>query len=252
MRFLLISDIEGKKLRISPDIVESVDFILLAGDITLGTRSLKLAERVFFRLSAIFPPPLSVYFIPGNHDNPLLSKEQSFYPPNFQLAHNRIFNFLASDSKFPVTLAGFGGASMGIYNNFAFEEREFLQQINALLENGEEKLKSNKLECLKILMVHDPPFNTNLDKTFKGEHVGSKSVRGVILNHQPHICVCGHIHESQGVQKIGNTLVINAGDWRSQKNYGLIEVSVDENVESSYNISVVFPNQKHANFSIEF
>ena len=40
---------------------------------------------------------------------------------------------------------------------------------------------------------------------------GSSAVREFIQEHQPDICLCGHIHESKAEEYIGRTHVINPG-----------------------------------------
>ncbi len=90
-------------------------------------------------------------------------------------------------------------------------EREFLR-----VENYE------NLVC----NFHAPPFDTNLDiapmldkkleqKTIFGtpliDHVGSKAVKGIILEKQPLLSLHGHIHESPGMQRLGKTICLNPG-----------------------------------------
>jgi len=77
-----------------------------------------------------------------------------------------------------------------------------------------------------IFNFHAPPFGTMLDLapeldankkpvTIAGQvnfvHVGSKAVTAAIERYQPLIGLHGHIHESYGHDKIGNTPVINPG-----------------------------------------
>jgi len=40
---------------------------------------------------------------------------------------------------------------------------------------------------------------------------GSQAVRNVIERYQPPLALHGHIHESRGVVKLGNTVCINPG-----------------------------------------
>lgn len=70
-----------------------------------------------------------------------------------------------------------------------------------------------------ITVFHAPPFNTNLDLLYTGEHVGSKSIREFIERAQPELSLHGHIHESPEISgcvtdKIGNTLCINPGSGK--------------------------------------
>lgn len=63
-----------------------------------------------------------------------------------------------------------------------------------------------------IYVIHAPPYNTKLDITSLGEHVGSKAVRKFIKEKQPLITLHGHIHESPGKEMLGKTTAINPGN----------------------------------------
>ncbi|MFZ5563539.1 MAG: metallophosphoesterase family protein [Thermodesulfobacteriota bacterium] len=62
-----------------------------------------------------------------------------------------------------------------------------------------------------VLVSHQPPVNTLCDRLATGDHVGSHAVRKFIETHRPMACFTGHIHESAGMDKIGETPVINPG-----------------------------------------
>jgi len=63
----------------------------------------------------------------------------------------------------------------------------------------------------KILFSHTPPKRTRLDRIRFGLHVGSRAVRE-FLEHTPcDACVCGHIHEAAGTDRVGSCVVINPG-----------------------------------------
>jgi hypothetical protein len=47
-----------------------------------------------------------------------------------------------------------------------------------------------------------------------GTPVGSPAVRAFIEAHAPDVAVVGHIHEGRGVERLGATLVLNAGACR--------------------------------------
>jgi hypothetical protein len=64
------------------------------------------------------------------------------------------------------------------------------------------------ITCDTIIVAHDPPYDC-LDMTYRGEKVGSKSVRKFIKEKQPKFWLCGHIHEDFGVKNIGNIGVFN-------------------------------------------
>ncbi|MSQ47363.1 MAG: hypothetical protein EXR78_03075 [Deltaproteobacteria bacterium] len=66
---------------------------------------------------------------------------------------------------------------------------------------------------LQLMVCHTPPYATALDRLTNGTPVGSSAVRQFIENHQPHLCITGHIHESPGVDFIGRTKILNAGPF---------------------------------------
>lgn len=62
-----------------------------------------------------------------------------------------------------------------------------------------------------ILVSHQPPYQTRSDQVSPEFHVGSKTIRAFIEKDQPLICLCGHIHEGIGKDRIGDTLIVNPG-----------------------------------------
>jgi Icc-related predicted phosphoesterase len=85
-----------------------------------------------------------------------------------------------------------------------------------------------------VFMIHVPPYDSGLDTApildanlrptvtagdvIRGP-VGSRAVRRVIEDFQPLLSVHGHIHESGGERRIGDTLCINPG---SEANAGIL------------------------------
>jgi uncharacterized protein len=75
-----------------------------------------------------------------------------------------------------------------------------------------------------VFNFHAPPYGTGLDEApaldanLRPTHggavmkpVGSTAVREAILKYQPVLSVHGHIHESKGIKKLGQTLAMNPG-----------------------------------------
>lgn len=93
---------------------------------------------------------------------------------------------------------------------------------------------SNNLE--NIFISHNCLYRTKLDIIKKGEqkgnHYGSYLAKKITKELSPRIVICGHIHENQGKQLIGKTLVINPGAARDNK---LAILNIEDN-----NISVRF------------
>ncbi len=62
-----------------------------------------------------------------------------------------------------------------------------------------------------ILVTHSPPIDT-VDHDSSGRIRGSRSIRDCVLNCEPKLVVCGHIHSDWGKQvRLGNSLILNAG-----------------------------------------
>jgi len=66
----------------------------------------------------------------------------------------------------------------------------------------------------RLMICHTPPYDTRLDRLMNGTPVGSPAVRAFIEERAPQVCVVGHIHEGRGVERVGDTLVLNAGALR--------------------------------------
>lgn len=83
-----------------------------------------------------------------------------------------------------------------------------------------------------IYVIHTPPYNTALDITFDGTHIGSEAVCTFIEKHQPHLVLSGHVHESY-VQsgtiqhKIGKTLCYNPGGRHTRKELCAVSIDVE-------------------------
>ena len=62
-----------------------------------------------------------------------------------------------------------------------------------------------------VLAVHSPPRG-HVDVSGAGRHLGSEAVLRAIERTRPRLVLCGHIHESWGMEsRIGPTPVINLG-----------------------------------------
>jgi Icc-related predicted phosphoesterase len=67
-----------------------------------------------------------------------------------------------------------------------------------------------------IFLTHDVPFGRldeirNRKSPAFGEHIGDEFYLSFDKKHQPLLHVCGHMHENQGLEKIGKTIVVNPG-----------------------------------------
>lgn len=84
-------------------------------------------------------------------------------------------------------------------------------ELRAILERGHAAVADAPRH---LMICHTPPFDTRLDRLMNGTPVGSPAVRAFIETRRPQVCVVGHIHEGRGVDRVGDTLVLNAGALR--------------------------------------
>ena len=99
--------------------------------------------------------------------------------------------------------------------------------IKKYLTDGYSKVKDAKW---KIMVCHTPPKDTAIDVIRSGLHVGSSVVRDFIVQYKPDVCISGHIHESRGKDRVGVTVVLNAGMFRDG---WYLEVVIDKGVLSA-------------------
>lgn len=190
-KLLAFSDLHGKleflKFCDTNDLFD-VDCIVFGGDFVNFFSKAKEAKQTLDEVFEFFKD-LPFFFVWGNVDfaqSRALSLDLSKYEklknslglPMY--LHNKIFNV----------------------NNLSIGGSNFL-------ENNE--VVNDSVFNAKLFLSHEPPFATNLDKTFYGTHIGSEFLKKKILINQPKTWICGHVHESKGNIKLGQTNVYNCG-----------------------------------------
>ncbi len=106
-------------------------------------------------------------------------------------------------------------------------EEQLFERLDALAQQVRDPRRA-------IFMIHVPPHDSGLDEAplldenlrptisagdvLRGP-VGSTAVRRIIEKYQPVLSVHGHIHESGGERRIGDTVAINPG---SEANHGIL------------------------------
>ena len=78
-----------------------------------------------------------------------------------------------------------------------------------------------------VLVVHEPPQGI-LDEVPSGRHIGSTRVRDLVDRLHPRVVLCGHVHESPGMERHGNTLVVNCTMGDGKTGGALIELTASE------------------------
>jgi len=204
MRFMLISDIHGSvgaaKSAGKEARKRDVDAILVAGDIThFGTP--EDADRIFSALSG------TIIAVPGNCDPPDIVRS---------MERNSVMDVHGKRSE----LNGICFAGLGASNPLPFSTLFTYSEENILLI-----LDSVAADC-DVLITHTPPAGI-LDRTMFGHSGGSESIRAVVEKYRPALHVFGHIHESPGVERVGDTIFVNAGPAKDG-NAAIIDVEKDE------------------------
>ena len=190
MKILALSDLHGDKIR-AKEMAETaaehkVDLVLLAGDLVDHEGSVEGIVGPFKAKG------LDVGVIPGNHEG---MAEIGFLVDRYGAKNLHGYVFKKGD----VGIFGCG------YGNIGTHQLEESAVFNTL-KKGHEALKDVKK---KIMLTHMHPEDSILSL---GLFPGSEGIRKAIEEFKPDIHICGHMHESEGLEDtIGKTRVINVG-----------------------------------------
>ncbi len=213
MRILALSDIHGAidAVRRIIENESGYDVVVMSGD-AAPYGAPRGAREVLRKISELISPHLLIA-VPGNMDDPEAYEElrDSNENENVRIVHGR------SISVEDIVFVGVGGSPPTPFRT-VFEMNE--DEIARILEQAIHGVESTNL----VLVSHAPPYKTKCDKAVLGLHVGSKAVRSFIEQKKPILCICGHIHESRAVDRIGSTIVVNPGP-AMRGFYAVIEVS---------------------------
>lgn len=186
-----IHDSTGNFARI-PELSQA-DGIIISGDLTNSGGSSQ-AEKV---MQTIEKASLPVYAQIGNMDLPEVNDWLE------RTGHN--IHAQAKELAPGVCIFGIGGSTFTPMSTPSeFSESDYARWLDECWQKA-------KNYPHKILISHNPPKNTVCDDIGGGRHVGSTAVRDFIERGQPDICVCGHIHEGRGMDRIGSTPILNPG-----------------------------------------
>ncbi len=213
MKIISFGDIHedtSNLIKIKPDL-ETADLIVLSGDLT-NCHGRTETKKVLDAIKKYNKHLLAQY---GNMD---IQEADSYLSDESINLHGN--GYIFGD----VGIFGCGASSLTPFHTPS-EISE--ADIERLLTNGYNKVKDAKW---KIMVCHTPPKDTTTDIVRSGMHVGSQTVRDFILKHKPHVCITGHIHESRARDKVGDTIILNAGMFRDGWH---IEVVIDKGVLSA-------------------
>jgi hypothetical protein len=219
MKILAVGDIHGDYQKIIKYLKDNkVDLIIITGDITQFGPA-ELGEEILNEISSFDVPVLA---IPGNCDpESIHSKIENSRAVNI---HGR--SLIIKD----IGVCGFGGSNPTPFNTpLEFEEVQIYDEASKLIKGIAE-------EKISLLVTHAPPYNTKTDLLPSGVHAGSTSIRKIIEEYQPSLNVCGHIHESRGVDRIGKTKIVNPGEI--SKGYGCL-INIDDKEEDPVKVEII-------------
>jgi len=202
MRIYAVSDIHAKPHRLEIVRAQAAslhpDVVVVAGDIINYFHS----EPVLESLNNLPAPVLAVR---GNSDPAFTAKH--FIPyPRISLLH---LNDITIDG---ISFVGISGTiPMPFRTRIRFREKHLMEKIGPMVNKE------------AVCIVHPPPFGT-LDRVGRRFHAGSTLVRDLVVQKQPQLLICGHIHEDAGMAKLGATVVVNCSVTGTGKG-ALIELS---------------------------
>ncbi len=207
MKIIGVTDIHGSISAIErmTGILCEADLVLFAGDITHFGREAE-AEQV---MSFVVPKVSRCLAVSGNCD----------FPEVDAFLDRRGINLHARGME--IDGIGFVGLGGSLVTPFHTPNESSEEEMARWLDTGFAQLSP---AIPWILVSHQPPHRTACDRLFSGDHVGSLSVRRFIEQNKPLICFTGHIHESAGMDRIGETHVINPGILRNGR-YAYAEIT---------------------------
>jgi len=199
MKVLVLGDIHGKKISL-PAEAKDVDAAFIVGDFTN-------ADDPSFVEEVLDVFPCKVFAVPGNMDR----KEVLDI-----LKKRGVSIHLKTVEYKGFSILGLGGSNPTPFNTpFELQEEEIEKALS-------------EFNDVSIAVFHPPPYGL-FDWVGDGISVGSKAIRNWIEKTKPKLVFCAHIHEHQGVAKVGETMVVKIG---TAMQGNAVIVDVDENFDN--------------------
>ena len=179
------------------------DAVLFCGDIT-DRGPVSYAEEVL----SFFPRSFAVH---GNMDTPDV------------IARMREMGVSVHGRKVKLgewNLVGLGGSNptpFGTPSEYSEEE------IASLLARA-------GVDDFSIVLSHPPPYGL-FDEVGNGMHVGSKAVRKMVEARRPILLICGHVHEHEGREILGETLVVKLAPAEKMRG---AEITIGESIDVKF------------------
>lgn len=213
MKILILSDLHAHNdvLEKMDDVFAKSDAVLFAGDFAACFKP-ETGKEALLQLCKKHD---TIFAVLGNCDNEDFLEdleEQDVCVEKTLVYHEGL------------AIAGAGG---GTYftgkTEFEREEQDIIADFN-IVKNCVEEIGDKSLWKNLILICHNPPKGKTVDAVNENLHAGSELFAKYIEENQPLAVVCGHIHEGVGMEKIGETLVINPGSLGEAGSYAQMEI----------------------------
>jgi Icc-related predicted phosphoesterase len=191
MKLLLFSDLHANAAAAQRLVgrARDVDVLVGAGDFANLRRTLSVCIDV---LRQVKKPAV---LVAGNHESAEELREECRHWPQAQV--------LQGSGTIIDGIAFFGiggGVPVTPFGPWSYDFTE--EQAAELL---------SRCSNARVLVSHSPPRGL-VDRSSRGQSLGSLAVSDAVVRLQPALVVCGHIHESAGEQaRLGSSVVVNAG-----------------------------------------
>src|SRR3989338_1887124 len=183
MKILVFSDIHDDEIMLeklkSYYKKNKFDYVFICGDIT--NHSVSFAEDVI----VAFP---NCFLVPGNNEPQAV---MDFLKTKDNYIHEK-----RVELRDGLNVVGFGYSNItpfGTPNEYS--ESEIYERMSKL-----------KIDNNTLLITHCPPYGY-FDEV-RGKRIGSSSIKRIVEEKQPLAILCGHVHEYEGVAKVGRTELI--------------------------------------------
>lgn len=216
MRIIAITDIHGAYLRVEAILEAEAPFdaVVIGGDLT--THGTLHEARTAIEMLQRFQKPL--FAVAGNMDLP------SFESTYTELGVNINARGVLVDN---VGIFGVAGSPFTpMHTPYELAEDEILRR-------SEEGWNFVRNAHCTVFVPHAPPRATKLDKIRIGMHVGSLAIREFVECNQPDVLICGHIHESRGIDVLGKTQMVNCGQ-AGKGSYAVITIEQSVTIQLKF------------------
>jgi putative phosphoesterase len=194
MKILVFTDTHNsptaEKRIVDKIIKHKPDLLLCCGDFTIFMNHIDFFFKKFNKFK------IKTFILHGNHEDEEIVNKLSKKYKYIDMIHNKIIKY--ND----LLIMGYGGGGFSITDpDFKKAEIKF------------EKLINQNQNIKKIMMLHQPPYNSGIDHIY-GAYVGNKTTKKFIKKNKIDYVFAGHLHETSGKEhKTRSTIYINPGPW---------------------------------------